>query len=1099
MLPTSTPVSTPSIKWNHLADNPTCKWHESTKVRRVALIVFSLLAAASLATTVYTAFFFIAAPVTIITLFSISAGATLAFTITTICFAVLKLSPKCPEQLLKKKKEAQKEWESGSTTAAVRQKYADVITIGELNDLVRSDAKVMNYPDFVRKHGEIFANLDEVNKKQIKNKHMHHLQIEKWKLGEIVAKYPGRFTIEELTEIVRKDAENLEYREFIEKHGLINIRSLPCILEILQPKFTLYLHQEMVAYQVAHPQARGHSLESLYEGTKHHPFKIDLDQLNECLKIDTYDYTQFVHKYGSNSVNILNEANKQNLRPSFFRFVLEECIPGNVMRREEILEMGRPFNLLKSEFYPQLANSQAALFQTAKNGFSDFDGELIDWITDFAGKQYIQARYREHILDMKVGIVQFERIHQKRALFDPPFVQSLKEAILARELLSFERGECLFSQLFIRNGAESLRAWLSSPELSDRARKMPLNEIRIFQGHQQEVFLPITDFRPYLLIRWKSASLVDPQFPDRNGFYLSIGKEFAAHEWTSKALEDTKELTVRQIVQQHGQLFRLKILTKESRLADSVILDEGALIASPEHSSIEQRIAGELTQFNDPFTLFVLENKLFDKRSEKIIGLVRAFVLMNFDFYVLGQGQESRYTAFIHEHGLMPEALLQHIEVRRKDYAQYDGAYNRVKHEVDARCIKRLQDIETRAKEADEQAEREADIQGKEGVVNALMSQSRGAIAEVSTLRDLQRKWQSEKEQIERQHLANKMAINELHRKRISFTADDRARLEGLSHEIPLANTQVISRKSVYDKMIAPRKEESRAKLDLLERQIKVLTERQREIQKSKELRTNLEKQKAVIEASAPQNGEEATLRKTVNDSLKVQGFGAALSAMSNKAEANKRLSAIKEYNRIFTELTEKLNQMPSLSEMSTQLQEIPGQIHQIDSQIKTIKRTLEEARREADQLTDMQRCKERLLGLRLEQDTLQNKQKKAHDLETEVQAMLAKELDLMNKQNEVERELNRLSSEISQKSEEEQRFREELGEAQRNLNDSIHTLQQAKKSHASELTDKKDKLRVKKEATELENQKIFNNYITRIRAAYRNYPIEHLPEAIGM
>src|SRR5262249_11433590 len=150
-----------------------CKFYESSKIRRVALIAFAALAVVSAGATLYAAFFFTALPSSVVTVFSTCALSTTAFSVGTYVLFRLKPSLNCPEYRLHCRKNAGGEIENGGLNIAeIRRKFrAEIVTDEDLNTLIRQDVQTLPYSALIEKWGEgVLDILDQTHQRDLRQK-----------------------------------------------------------------------------------------------------------------------------------------------------------------------------------------------------------------------------------------------------------------------------------------------------------------------------------------------------------------------------------------------------------------------------------------------------------------------------------------------------------------------------------------------------------------------------------------------------------------------------------------------------------------------------------------------------------------------------------------------------------------------------------------------------------------------------------------------------------------------------------------------------------------------------------------------------------------
>lgn len=758
-LPSPVKAALPSFNWHQLPEPVTHRCCESSRMRQATTRAFAVLTLATAAATVYTALYFTALPFTVITVVSGLAALTTALAITTVLVSRMKALPTDPEVLLQKRVALGDALEQNSDLGFEEMQQIcpslKAFSKEELNLLVRNDAQTMEYTAFMNKHGDrVLHFLDDENLKALRPKWLHHVMgtmTKTYTLDQILALGPSKkFDINQddlnllltydVIALSSVDISGLTYADFIAKYGT-NVLTIVALgnKTALQESFYIHLRQSLPLTEDSEDM-QGYSLEKLQQMPEWKAFGLDKELINELLESDINSnpsYVEFVKKYGTNVVlTILQDENLYCLRPSFMQFLVETYIHDQKLGLKDL--MSKPevklFQVEEHEVKVLIANKQIQLLMQEKKGFADFEFALIEAITDTAGKAYILEKYKEHILGLKCGLIHYKTFKYEHAAFGPAVTQELYDAILSREFAAFEHGELTYLSLRERNGLGVLREHLMSDknvELQTKARLsfLTLSYELISKYVDDHKVLGLTPpvLKDALKLRWESKSFTDAKFPDHHGFFASMGpgKEFSPRDWTKKVLEDTKDWSIHDIATTFSSLFTEQVLISTD------CIEEG-------QATIRQRVEKEMEnmatfeQFFNHFPYTILECHLIDGTSQMLSALVKKFVLEHPDLYL--KGPEDKYVKAIAKYKLMPAALSKHVEKMRHGQICETTRYNTCMGNLDQLLKDQVAEAEKARDATIAQAQKEANIPGKEAEVQQITSQKSTAEKEVKSL-----------------------------------------------------------------------------------------------------------------------------------------------------------------------------------------------------------------------------------------------------------------------------------------------------------------------------------------------------------------------------
>ncbi len=247
-------------------------------------------------------------------------------------------------------------------------------------------------------------------------------------------------------------------------------------------------------------------------------------------------FSIFINKHGQNAVSVLNESSLLILKLKFIDFLKDQDIT------EVLFHMGHypRFQVSKEEMAPAMGRSlmeRKASAEIFVQSFTSSDASyLADWVSAITDPDVLE------------------------------YIAQLKREALADEKLLFKVKRLLASDDAFK------------PTLRQIFLSLPFSQQT--EEDREALGIPLEEFKRTLQARW-TGCFTEAAFPDREGFFASLGVLFSPEEWSSKILKETKDLKVTQIVFQWPDLFEKRVLKGESAL--------------PNESCIRERLEQEIT------------------------------------------------------------------------------------------------------------------------------------------------------------------------------------------------------------------------------------------------------------------------------------------------------------------------------------------------------------------------------------------------------------------------------------------------------------------------------------------------------------------------
>lgn len=217
-----------TIDWNKLPEDVKSKFMETQKERRVAAAALGAFAIFTSFWTVKAALYYTATPRMVIGVTASLAFVTLTSTITAIVLLCLKLSPNDPVNRLKLRQNAAIYIKEFGCKDIRKHHNKEIISDAELNALISKDVRVLTFPAFEKKHGDVLSFIDDANRIELRKSFLKYCLAQlSW--NEILARPEVKELNIELNNlahpVVLREAQlamtkDHSYATFVERNGL---------------------------------------------------------------------------------------------------------------------------------------------------------------------------------------------------------------------------------------------------------------------------------------------------------------------------------------------------------------------------------------------------------------------------------------------------------------------------------------------------------------------------------------------------------------------------------------------------------------------------------------------------------------------------------------------------------------------------------------------------------------------------------------------------------------------------------------------------------------------------------------------------------------
>ncbi len=520
-------------------------------------------------------------------------------------------------------------------------------------------------------------------------------QIEAASFIKLRGKYPSPFVIsnEELNQWIRYSAQKNSFKEFMEVQT-DRIFDLPLeekTKEILKEKYIAYIQDPTTEINVKTLVNERAFKFLLSNGTKEHELALKKLIVNRAAlslqEITPVSYQQFIQDHGTESLQYLTEWNLERLFPGFSVDIKESKVGVLQLKREHATELKAFGEVITQPLFQDIANREGVQSYII---FEDRNGaEAISFINMKSVKDFLCVSFSNHVVDRNLGLINtkttFGDVMER---FGDAAVKSINSRVLAYEMNALETDSLTYLQFRERNGIEAIIFQSIGDPTKLQKHFLRLSYVDLIHADYKNDrdIMVITDpiIKNTLWVRWNAMSIKDVLATDKEGFLASIGRFFSPRDWTPKAVAETQNLTIKDVITLYADLFAAQVLTASDgnfvgRLAEKIKpITKWTTLIDTYGSFVFKQGLLEFSQVKDLIHRFVDTNansylhNSFDKGIANYVQIINEFCLsMSLDqkiktAQVTVVAEKTRYKDWLTVHEAEYKAIIKGCEDQAK-------------------------------------------------------------------------------------------------------------------------------------------------------------------------------------------------------------------------------------------------------------------------------------------------------------------------------------------------------------------------------------------------------------------------------------------------
>lgn len=549
----------------------------------------------------------------------------------------------------------------------------------------------------------------------LQNRQQIGKEIEEKPLATLREQYPSSYVLsdQELNQWIRYLASKDPIDTFLEKQSA-RILDLPLdthTKNLLKKKYQDFIRHpgNTISFRTLIHQPAFQTLLSEDEKSSLKRF-VASREVEKLGTVDANVYEAFITKNSDKMLLYLDGNQLKRLAPGFQEWVLQKRIGILLLKNDHHVELKQFGEAVSVSLFRTIADREA--YTETYEKFKTRNGvEAIDFITKPELKQKLSDSFVAYGVGQNLGLVETRhRFARELEKFGADAAVRIDTQIHQQEAIKLGK-EITYDQFKERNGFDTIRktcmgnaqwtAFFREHFLKMRAKDLCSPS---YQDDRNLLQITALDLQITLRHRWSLMPLKDILATEGSGFSTSMQGSaplFNPREWTQKAVLETQNLPVYDIITIYKELIKIGVLT-----------------AADGH--IWQRLFAEIStmpsweKLLDRYTTFIFDHRLTDARG--VAALVNRFIETHAESFVNESFSKeffNRYVEPLYKHSLLPQAIttkLTYLRDKRKLTIQLFNDWKTHRDQDYARTKKQTQDD---AEERIASHERQADLPRK--------------------------------------------------------------------------------------------------------------------------------------------------------------------------------------------------------------------------------------------------------------------------------------------------------------------------------------------------------------------------------------------------
>jgi hypothetical protein len=414
--------------------------------------------------------------------------------------------------------------------------------------------------------------------------------------------------------------------------------------------------------------------------------------------VNAHTYTEFIGQHGVEVLSCLNLEYLQRLQMGFAAEAYQSGKGILALENDRAKELAVFGEVNKTSLFQGVANREASQSYPVfikRNGIP-----AIGMVTDMAVGPKLSQSFITHVVALRSGLVGIKELFKQEInLFGIMTYAPIEREVLRDETTSLENRAIDYKEFRTRNG------FVNNLFYRPYFLALPYADLVALKYEPERTQWQVTheNIRETLNYRWQGMPLKDVLATDAKGFLASMqgsSSYFSPREWTVKAVDETQNLLVREVITTYGCLFIAGVLTPQDGQLNDRLLTEIAFFTSWE------RLFNAYSPF--VFKYFLIST------SKKVVELVRNFISANAESFLTESYDATilRYVWAIERNGL-DSFCKELLAAKRKKKARAEETYSAWLLEREEACNKKIQTRQKQAKQTIAEIEALIDLPAK--------------------------------------------------------------------------------------------------------------------------------------------------------------------------------------------------------------------------------------------------------------------------------------------------------------------------------------------------------------------------------------------------